>query len=38
MNDRHMVALIAVVVALHATWQAYSWLVDTLNHIVRAIH
>jgi hypothetical protein len=37
MNEKPLVALVALLVALHAASQAYAWLVDTLHHVVRSL-
>jgi hypothetical protein len=38
MNEKPLVALVALLIAVHAACQAYGWLLDTLNRVVSAIH
>jgi hypothetical protein len=37
MNEKLLVALITLGVACHAAYQAYAWLVGTLQHIVQSM-
>ena len=37
MNEKPLVALVALLVAFHVAYQAYAWLVATLTHVVRSL-
>ena len=37
MSERPMVALVSLLVAFHAAYQAYAWLVGTLLRVARSI-